>query len=197
MSSQNHINEYTEDNVLFQSIQEGDRRAFTVAYEKYNKMLYVLAFRYLKDQYLAEDTVQQVFTKLWEFHSDITISISLKNYLYTMTKNYILNQIRNANSAIVKNYEIAQSSEMYVDNLFAKIEEKELMSIFYQAIEMLPEQKKAICLLKMEEQISNQKIAEKMNISINTVKTHYAQAIKMLRTHIEKMLIVIISFILS
>ena len=103
--------------------------------------------------------------------------------------------MRSANNTLVDNYQTAQS-EMYEDNLLSIIEKKELMAIFYQAIEKLPEQKKTVCLLKMEEKISNQEIAERMNISVNTVKTHYVQAIKLLRTYIEKMLIIIISLIL-
>lgn len=187
----------TSDFELFRLIQKGNKEAFTLVYERYNKILYILAFRYLKDRVLAEDAVQQVFTKLWEYHFDIIVSVSLKNYLYTMTKNYILNQMRNANNVLVQNYQMAQSSEDYEDDLFATLEKKELMSIFYQAINLLPDQKKAVCLLKMEDKLSNQEIAERMNISINTVKTHYAQAIKLLRIYIEKMLIIIISIILS
>lgn len=190
-----NINEHTEDDVLFRLIQKGNKVAFTLIYERYNKMLYALAFRYMKDKSLSKDAVQHVFTKLWEYHSDIVVSINLRNYLYTMTKNYILNMMRSANNTLVDNYQMAQS-EMYEDNLLSIIEKKELMAIFYQAIEKLPEQKKTVCLLKMEEKISNQEIAERMNISVNTVKTHYVQAIKLLRIYIEKMLIIIISLIL-
>lgn len=195
----NHIqiSNQTEDTVLFQLLRKGNKRAFTIIYNRYNKMLYALAFRYLKDCDLSEDIVQQVFTKLWEFYPDITVTVSLRNYLYTMTKNMILNQIRDNNHSLVQNYQIAQSSEIYEDNLLSVIEEKELMSIFYQAIDMLPEQKKAVCILKMEEKMSNQDIAQRMNISINTVKTHYAQAIKLLRMYMDKLLIIIISIILS
>lgn len=190
-----HINHQTEDSTLFRFIQNGNKKAFTIAYERYNKILYALAFRYLKDKLSAEDIVQQVFSKFWEFHSDISISISLRNYLYTMTKNLILNQIRNMNTSLIRNYQMVQSSDSYEDNLLSSIEEKELMSIFYQAIDMLPEQKRIVCTLKMEEKLSNQDIADRMDISINTVKTHYAQAIKLLRSYMEKMLIIVISII--
>lgn len=35
---------------------------------------------------MAEDAVQHVFTRLWEFRSELRVGISLKNYLFTMTK---------------------------------------------------------------------------------------------------------------
>lgn len=186
----------TDEAELFRLVQEGDRQAFTIIYEKYHKMLYVLAYRYLKDSDKASDAVQQAFIKLWEFHSDISISINLKNYLYTMTKNFILNQIRNETNALTHNYKIVQDNDEYEDNILENIERKELMNAFHQAMKLLPEQKRMVCRYKMEDKYSNQEIAEKMDISINTVKTHYAQAVKLLRLHIEKMLIFICALIL-
>ncbi|MFY9118481.1 MAG: sigma factor [Dysgonamonadaceae bacterium] len=47
------------------------------------------ALRYLKNVEAAAEAVQHVFVKLWESVRHIEIEINLKNYLYTMTKNYI------------------------------------------------------------------------------------------------------------
>jgi len=58
---------------------------------KYHRYLFALAYKYLKDTGMAEDVVQHVFVKLWETTGDIQIEINLRNYLYTMTKNFILN----------------------------------------------------------------------------------------------------------
>jgi RNA polymerase sigma-70 factor (ECF subfamily) len=191
------ISQRTEDADLFSLIQRGNKEAFTVVYNKYHKQLYVLAYTYLKNRDMAEDSIQHIFTRLWEFREDIAIKVSLKNFLYTITKNYILNLIRDENTIIRKNYELAQTAEIYEDNLLSTIEQKELTAIFRQALAMLPEQKRQICLLKMDEKLSNQEIADKMQISVNTVKTHYAQAIKILRAQLGKMLISLIFIILS
>ncbi len=140
---------------------------------------------------MAEDVVQHVFSRLWEFRSELRVGISLKNYLFTMTKNHVLNLIRNENSAIAKNYEMAQSASPYEDNLIEKLEKKELMSSFYKAVDMLPAQKRDICLMKVQEELTNQEIAERMNLSVNTIKTHYSEALKLLRIHLSKMLIIV------
>ena len=131
-----------------------------------------------------------------EFRSELHVGISLKNYLFTMTKNHVLNLIRNENSAISKNYEIAQSTPVYEDNLIENLEKKELMASFYKAVDMLPPQKRSICLMKVKEELTNQEIAERMNLSVNTVKTHYTEALKMLRIHLSKMLIIVTFFTL-
>ena len=201
----------TDDEKLFSFIEKGDKGAFTQAYDRYHKLLYVLAYRYLMNADMAEDVVQHVFARLWEFRSELHVGISLKNYLFTMTKNHVLNLIRNENSAISKNYEIAQSSPVYEDqffllqifyeiaqstpvyedNLIENLEKKEMMASFYKAVDMLPPQKRSICLMKVKEELTNQEIAERMNLSVNTVKTHYTEALKMLRIHLSKMLIIV------
>lgn len=179
------------DEALFALIEKGDERAFTQAYDRYHKLLYVLAYRYLMNVNMAEDVVQHVFSRLWEFRTELRVGISLKNYLFTMTKNHVLNLIRNENSAITKNYEMAQSAPAYEDNLIEDLEKKELMSNFYKAVDMLPVQKREICLMKVREELTNQEIAERMKLSVNTVKTHYSEALKLLRVHLRKMLIIV------
>ena len=182
----NKIDQYTDtdDEKLFALIEQGDEGAFTQAYERYHKLLYVLAYRYLMSSDMAEDVVQHVFSRLWEFRSELRVGISLKNYLFTMTKNHVLN-------LIAKNYEMAQSASPYEDNLIEKLEKKELMSSFYKAVDMLPAQKRDICLMKVQEELTNQEIAERMNLSVNTIKTHYSEALKLLRIHLSKMLIIV------
>jgi RNA polymerase sigma-70 factor (family 1) len=179
------------DEALFALIEKGDERAFTQVYDRYHKLLYVLAYRYLMNANMAEDVVQHVFSRLWEFRTELRVGISLKNYLFTMTKNHVLNLIRNENSAITKNYEMAQSAPAYEDNLIEDLEKKELMSNFYKAVDMLPVQKREICLMKVREELTNQEIAERMKLSVNTVKTHYSEALKLLRVHLRKMLIIV------
>ncbi len=179
------------DLILFQLLQNDSEQAFTIIYKQYVKLLYSISFKYLKSKELAEDVVHHVFCKLWEQRSCIDVNVNLKNYLFSATKNYILNEIRNNNLAIQKNYELAQSASQYEDSLIEQIEEQELMSILQRALERLPEQKRQVCYYKIYDKLSNQEIAEKMKISINTVKTHYSQSIKQLRIMLEKTILFI------
>lgn len=186
------ISGQTDDELLI-LLQKGNERAFTAIYERYHKLLYVLAYKYLKNNDTAKDAVQQIFLKLWESRSLFSIHINLRNYLYTMLKNHLLNEIRNNYTALEKNYELAQETIEYENEILSKLEEKEMTEQLYRAIDSLPEQKKAVCLYKLKDSLSNQEIAEKMQISIPTVKTHYSQAIKLLREHFDKLLILFLS----
>ena len=184
------------DEQLFHSIKEGDHNAFTQVYYKYHRLLYALSYRYLMDRDKAEDAIQYVFIRLWEYRSDLNVDISLKNFLFTMTKNYVLNVIRNETSALEKNYEIAQGLSEYEDDFIEKMEKRERMNLVYKAIEKLPEHKKEICMLKLKKEMSNVEIAKYMNLSVNTVKTHYSESLKLLRLYLKEVLIIVITLIL-
>ena len=176
------------DDMLLSRLQNGDEKAFTAIYERYNKMLYVLAYKYLKDTFLAEDIVQQVFLKLWESRSLFVGSVHLRNYLYTMTKNLVLNEIRDIVSDMEKNYAVIQNAPEFEDKLQSALEEKDLFQHFYKILAELPEQKRKVCLLKIRDNLSNQEVADKLHISVPTVKSHYSQAIKLLRDKMGRLL---------
>ena len=92
-----------EDRELFRRIKQGSEEAFRVVYGKYHRILYAVALKMLKDRSAAENAVQHVFVKLWIGRQEMTVMLSLRNYLYTMTRNYILNYLRSRNILICKN----------------------------------------------------------------------------------------------
>lgn len=176
------------DETLLSRLKEGDEKAFTAIYIRYNKMLYVLAYKYLKDSFRAEDIVQQVFLKLWEARSLFAGAINLRNYLYTSAKNLILNEIRDNFSDMEKNYAVIQNRPEFEDKLQSALEEKDLFQHFYKILAELPEQKRKVCLLKIRDNLSNQEVADKLHISVPTIKSHYSQAIKLLRDKMGRLL---------
>lgn len=178
-----------EEDILLSRLRDGDNATFTIIYEKYHRLLYVLAYKYLKNTSMAEDAVQQVFMKFWESRLFLVEQMNLRNYLYTMMKNWVLNELRNHNNALKKNYELIQETSGYDDSLLKYLENKDLMSHFYRILEQLPKQKRQVCLYKLKYGLSTQEIADSMHLSIPTVKTHFTQGLKLIRGKMEKLLI--------
>ncbi|MDY9919063.1 RNA polymerase sigma-70 factor [Proteiniphilum saccharofermentans] len=178
--------ERNEDHALFILLKKRDKEAFSMIYQKYHRYLYSLALKYLKSVQMAEDAVQHVFVKLWESTADIHIEINLKNYLYTMTKNYILNMIRDHKEAVSLNYVNAQIDFPAHEDILREVEEKQMYEMLYKCIEQLPPQKKEICMRKLKTSDSNQEIADKMGISVHTVKSHYQESLKILRSYFQQ-----------
>ena len=186
MSKKISMHTRNEDQALFLLIKKRDKEAFNALYYKYHAYLYAVALRYLKNVDLAEDTVQYVFIKLWETTKSLNIDINVKNYLYTMTKNHILNQIRDNKDIISLSYANAQQEISDQDDFIKSMEEQQTIDVLLKGIESLPPQKREVCMLKLEDNITNQKIADIMGISIHTVKSHYQESVKMLRDYFKK-----------
>jgi RNA polymerase sigma-70 factor (ECF subfamily) len=181
------------DRNLAEALHDGSKQAFEAIYQKYHRMLYSIAFRYLSSTEDAEDATADVFVRLWEIRQEIMIETSLRNFLYTLMKNHILNLLRGSkpvfltmDSADVYQKEEEETPEDLLDR-------KETRNRLYKAIHSLPEQKRKIYLLKMEENLKNEEIAQRMNISSNTVKTHYLLALRMLRIALHQWIIFILT----
>lgn len=186
----NHIH---IDYELLMKLRDGNENAFSVVFETYHRYLYVLACRYLMSDSYAEDAVQYTFMRLWEGRKTFDYRTGVKNLLFTILKNYILNEIRHNNLVIQKNYEMAQFTEEMETDFMQKLEDVDFRSQLYRLIDQLAPQKRKVCLLKIRQGMSNQEVADAMNISISTVKSHYMQVIKLLRSQIDKIVIVVLA----
>ena len=176
-----------EDRELFRRIKQGSEEAFRVVYGKYHRILYAVALKMLKDRSAAENAVQHVFVKLWIGRQEMTVMLSLRNYLYTMTRNYILNYLRSRNTELVHSYRLAQLIPEASDPLDAQIEREDLLQMLDTVIAGLPTQKRQVMYLR--------EIAEMLNLSVNTVRSHYQEGVKLLKSRFGH--IVLLIFILQ
>jgi len=185
----NHI--HIDYEVLMQ-LRDGNEKAFSAVFDTYHRYLYVLACRYLMSDSYAEDAVQHTFMRLWEGRETFDYKTGIKNLLFTILKNYMLNEIRHNNLVIQKNYELAQFNEEMEAGFLHNLEDADFKTHLYKLIEQLPPQKREVCLLKIQQGLTNQEVADAMNISIPTVKSHYTQVIKLLRSQLEKLIMIVL-----
>lgn len=185
----------TSDNVLAQQIKKGNQLAFAALYDRYNRSLYALAYRYLKSRDLSEDVVQQIFVNLWINRDQINEEQNIKSYIFTSLKNSTLNTLRNNQRAIEKNYELLINQENYDSTDMEEEASHEMVDLINKVVETLSPQRKLIFKLKIEEGLSNSEIAQKLNLSVNTVKFQYSQTLKILRDKVGKGMITVVTLI--
>jgi len=165
---------------LLAALMRDDEVAFTEIYKRYQPSLFEVCMKYLKNEDTANDVVQGVFLWVWENRKDLTIDTNLRSYLCTTTRNKILNLLRNENVAIQNNYAYAQQ-RLSEDTWLEKMEHEGQLRRVKEMIEDLPEQRRRICKMKIEEGLSNQQIADALGISLQTVKNQYSSSIKDLK----------------
>lgn len=190
--------ETADDKELLTLLKKSDREAFTAIYRRYHTLLYTYAMRYLKSRPDVEDILQSVFVKLWMARDAIFVSTSLKSYLFAMTKNSVMNHIRNSNRALQHHYRIAQQAQNYDDDLYMYAERNHLTEVLQLAIRQLPPQQQTVATMRCEG-FSNLEIAQSMQLSIHTVNAHCRALMKTLKAHLDsfvKILIICLFFYL-
>ncbi len=176
---------------LYKRLKEGDEPAFEIVFKSYFVQLVSFANEYVFDREVSKNIVQEVFVKLWEKRANIDIEGNVKAYLYTSTKNSCLSYLRHLKTKqqyfekrkkdfedLMHNYEAL--SQLNIDRIdFDSIE-----SIINETIGLLPPRCKEVFTLSRFEELSNKKIAEKLEISVKAVEANITRAIKLLRKNL-------------
>lgn len=170
-----------EDKDLMLLVAGGDREAFTCLYHRYFYYLFTLAMRYIKDESEAEDVLQQVFIKLWQLRDSGVIKDNVRGYLFAMTRNSIMNYVRDKNRLLQRNYRLSQEISEEEQDIWVMADKNDLISEMKKAIDGLPPQQKRVANLRCEG-FSNQEIASRLHLSLNTVNSHYTKGLKALKT---------------
>lgn len=169
------------EEAVIRQMKEGNQLAFTLLYNEYSKQVYSLSFKYLYNRELAEDAVQNVFFKIWEKRRDIDESRPFNRYLFTILKNDLLNILRDNEKEIFRISDNLNLFDTLANEPEDSILDEDQLRLIRKAIEQLSPQKRKIVELKISGRYSNQEIADKLNLSVNTIKFQYSQALKDLR----------------
>src|SRR3989339_705419 len=82
------------DNEILQAISSKNQAVFYKLYINYYKKLYIISFKYTRNQELAEEVVHDVFIKIWNHSGNLNINQSLSSYLSKAVINTSLNVLK-------------------------------------------------------------------------------------------------------
>lgn len=165
---------------LLQLLAEGSEIAFSQVFEHYRSSVFNVALRFLKSHSLAEETVQDVFLKIWLRRAELPKVVSFEAYIRTMTRNNVFDRMK----AIAKEESARGAMARHTynpDNTDHAVIEKQYDELLNTVVNSLPPQQKHVFTLARVEGLSHEAIAEQMQISRLTVKTHMAKALQTIR----------------
>ncbi|MCG8412455.1 MAG: RNA polymerase sigma-70 factor [Bacteroidales bacterium] len=173
------------NSIFINQLKKKDQKSFERLYLDFFPSLVVFAQKYIPDQEISEDIVQEVFIKLWDNASKIDIHTSLKSYLYSATKNSAINYLNKKNTE-----ERQKERYLYFEDIASQSDENNALTQdvyyhLYNAIKNLPEKSRKTIILSLNN-MSLSDIKNELNISINTVKTHKRRAYSTLRKKLAK-----------
>jgi len=178
------------DDQLIILLKKDDRQAFTEIYNRYAKSLTGFAASKLYNLDDARDILHDMFVKLWENREQINIGSNLQSYLFSIIRHRIIDKIRK-NITREEYALITQSlTVVYHEAVDKQIEAKELQQAIEKSLDQMSPRVKEVYKLSREQGLSNHEIAEKLNLSEQTVKNQLSSALK----HLRKTLTYISSF---
>lgn len=162
---------------LMSLLKNGDARAYKTIFDSYYKRLFAFSLQYVKDKYIAEEIVENVFFVLWKKRTKVDKIKKLKPYLYSMVRNASLDHLKKKKKFEPLDIEKHESLDLKKQFII----EEETHAILFQALETLPKKCRKVFELSCIEKVKYKDIAEDLQISINTVKSQRARAIQLLK----------------
>ncbi|WP_342332835.1 RNA polymerase sigma-70 factor [Pedobacter sp. FW305-3-2-15-E-R2A2] len=169
------------DSELIALWKEGNDAVFREIYLRYDKLLYLYAYKKLRNREEAKDVVQDSFTWLLNHRNEIQLNSSLSGYLYKTVLHQILDIFKH--KGIIKKY--AESGEHYIEVNSPEadylIREKDIAALIENEIAAMPPKMREIYTLKRREFLSTKEIAGQLGLSVHTVSTQLKRALKHLK----------------
>lgn len=181
-------------NLCWQKIQNSEEYALEKVYKAAFRSLVHYAGEITGQPQLAEEVVQDVFLKIWQTRSELSIKGSFKAYLFQSVHNHALNVIRQQKTrkesvnllGSEKTWKFISETYDFNDDLIDRIFSDETEVIIDQIIKKLPEQCRKVFLMSRFESLKNEEIAAQLGLSENTIKTHIYRALQKISFALKK-----------
>ena len=82
------------DTQLCTSIKNSNSAAYRALFYRYYEPLYYFFWNRTQSSELAKDSVQDVFTRLWQKRDNLNPELSIKSYLFRTAQNILIDQYR-------------------------------------------------------------------------------------------------------
>ena len=160
-------------------------------YEKYVVLLRYFGQKYVNNESIISDLIQDAFVHLWERMSHFKDESEAKAFLYKVVQNSCIDQIRH--QEVAQKYIqhiISENTEekSFLDNIL----ETEIFQALRTVFNELPPACKEVYLLSLQGK-SHEEISQQLNITINTVKKQKNNANHYMRERLKYLLQIILT----
>lgn len=138
---------------------------------------------YVNDEEVAKDIVHDVFFAVLRNKKHLDASYSMKSYLFTLSRNYALNYLKHLRVVAMNEREVVEVLENTGDELEAY---EERVSRLNEKLAELPEKQREVLIKCFVDGRKYQEVADEMEISVNSLKTHISRGLKFLRNELRE-----------
>lgn len=171
---------------LITRVRLGDKSAFEPLMRRYNQRLFRLSRSLSNNHSDAMDILQDSYVIAYKKIAQFTGPDGFAGWLSRIVRNEALMRIRRSkliDICAIQEYEPVDGNERGPSALLAQ---RQLTIIIEQAIDRLPDGYASVFVLRGVQQLSTKETALSLDLEIDTVKTRYSRAKKILRKSLDR-----------
>lgn len=157
---------------LLTQVARGDEKAFEIFFSDYSKLVYSFLYRHTNEVQLADDLVQDIFTRIWLARETLPEVRNLNAYLFILAKSHVINLVKKRVQERKRQVKWMES----LDDESSQVEKELYLDLIDQAVAQLPEQQRKTWIMSRRQGMKYKEIALEMGISAETVKTYLQHA---------------------
>ena len=169
---------------LFQQIAAGNEDAFREVFHTYNAKLYPFVLKVVRSASAAEDIIQETFLRLWTNRAEVAGMEHPVSWLYKVASNLSLSLLRFQAAEIRRLQRIEVREAVESEEVINDLSMKELQALITEAVDLLPPKRQDIYRLSREQGLNYKEIAERLQLSPNTIRNQLVSALKFIKEHI-------------
>lgn len=172
-----------DDSGLVKMVQNGDTGAFNVLVDRWQVKIHRFAYRFFADDDEASEITQKTFIRVYQKVSHLEEPGKFSSWIYRVANNLCLDELKRAgrrrSSPLEAWAEQAAASDSH--SPARRLETKELGEMMQKALLTLPDEQRAVIILKEYEGLKFREIADILEEPLNTVKSRMYYGLKGLR----------------
>jgi RNA polymerase sigma-70 factor (family 1) len=175
---------YDERAVLIRT-SKGDESAFRQLFDRHRDRIYGFAFYLTREEAVAEEITQDVFTKVWLNREDLATVDYFISWIRVIARNQAYNYLSHSARERLMLRELASRADETDLSTEKMLEAREFGRLLEQAVEKLPPQQQKVWRLSRQAGLKIDEIADQLEISPYTVKNHLKEALRQVRANLD------------
>lgn len=170
------INKITDEQIVYQIINEGNTKLFGVIYDRYAAKVYSKCLSFSKDEEAAADLAQEIFIKIYIQLNSFQNKSKLSTWIYSLASNYCIDQARKKKRSKVTEplgfIELADEELQYAE----ECDEELTMDQLQVAMASIPLEDREILEMKYIHNLSLKVIQQTLGLGESAVKMRLKRA---------------------
>lgn len=172
---------------IIAALIQGDQVVFEEVYRQYHERVYFYVLKKTRSAYLAEETTQLCFIKLWQYRASLDTRQELFSQIFRITRTTMIDLLRIQYRR--EHLLFGRPGEQPQNTTLEQVESRETHLTLLAAVQEMPPVRRQVFILSRFQGLTYQQIADQLSISAKTVEGHITQALKDLRKQLPLLIV--------